>query len=322
MRPQQTAGYRIASGVLTLMVIGCSPSPEATSFVRRVSLEASGQPERRAATRASDDITRVAPDYQSIDEASPIVASTMSYVAAAEAFSDRRFKDAARLFSQYAERHPDVVWGHFMHGLSRRKDGDIGGAETAFRQALSVSVDHLKSLQNLARVLIEQRRLEDATDVLLSSVDVEPTSNVNYRLLGRLFHVQGDTIRAIDAYRHAVVLHDRDVWAMNNLAVLFIEQGRYEDALRPLARAVGLRDDIPVFHNNLGMAMEGVGRVRRAREAFRSALLLDPAYNRALVNLERVGVRVASAVDIPVDAGVVAVRFERDLEMLGGRHPR
>ena len=44
-----------------------------------------------------------------------------------------------------------------------------------------------------------------------------------------------------------------------------------------LDRAVTLDDDVPSFHNNLGSALEQVGRFSSAAEASRSALLVDPA---------------------------------------------
>jgi len=43
---------------------------------------------------------------------------------------------------------------------------------------------------------------------------------------------------------------------MNNLGLLFLEQGDAEEALPLLCRAVQLRKDVAAFHNNLGMALE------------------------------------------------------------------
>ena len=51
----------------------------------------------------------------------------------------------------------------------------------------------------------------------------------------------------------------QDVWAMNNLGYIYIQQGRSDAALPPLARAVEIRSNVPVFQNNLGMALERSG---------------------------------------------------------------
>ena len=106
-----------------------------------------------------------------------------------------------------------------------------------------------------------------------------------------------------------IVLDDEDRWAMNNLALIFIEQERYDEAVPPLARAVTLGDDVPSFHNNLGIALEQVGHFSSAAEAYRSALLVDPAYEKASMNLARVEVVRERPTSQPFDLDVVAQRF-------------
>jgi len=233
----------------------------------------------------------------------------VSFVDAETAYLERRYGRAAELFRCYAEQHPDVLWGHFMHGLSGWKEGDLAEAEASFGRALWVDPDHLKSLQNLSRVLLERGRLEEASDVLRVAVDVDPTSNVTHRLVGRVLYAQGTVDQAVDAYRHAIVLDDEDRWAMNNLALIFIEQERYDEAIPPLARAVTLGDDVPTFHNNLGIALEPVGHVSSAAEAYRSALSVDPAYEKASMNLARVEVVRERPTSQSFDLDAVAQRF-------------
>ena len=49
-----------------------------------------------------------------------------------------------------------------MLGLSAWKSGDLAKSEQAFEKALSVDPHHVKSLVNLSRVFIEQKRYDDA----------------------------------------------------------------------------------------------------------------------------------------------------------------
>ncbi len=147
------------------------------------------------------------------------------------------------------------------------------------------------------------------------AVDVDPTSNTTYRLLGRVFYTLGRVDEATDAYWHAIILDDQDGWAMNNLALIFIDQGRYEEAVPALARAVTLRDDVPSFHNNLGIALERVGRFSAAAEAYRAALLVDPAYEKASMNLARVELVREGPMSQPFDLDAVAQRFTDDLRV-------
>ena len=75
---------------------------------------------------------------------------------------------------------------------------------------------------------------------------------------------------------------------MNNLGYLYIQQGRSDAALLPLARAVELRGNVPVFQNNFGTALERSGHFVTAREAYQAALQADSTYEKAAVGLARV----------------------------------
>ncbi len=109
-----------------------------------------------------------------------------------------------------------------------------------------------------------------------------------HRLLGRAFHAQGKTDDAMDAYRRAIELDEKDVWSMNNLGLLLLETKHADEALPFLARAVELRKDVAMFHNNLGMALEHTGRFGAAAKAYGDAVTADPGYDKAKQNLARV----------------------------------
>ena len=308
------------------VAVACSDTRAEDSLVRSLSNRPVASPEttsgRWTAPRPEAPVTSVATPAATVTApsddskkrkkkpgATVVAAEPVSFADGETAYYERRYGQAAELFRRHAERHPGVPWGHFMQGLSCWKDGDLAEAEASFRRALSVAPDHLKSLQNLSRVLIEQGRLDESSELLRVAVDLDPTS----RLLGRVFDGQGKVDEAFDAYRHAIVLDDEDEWAMNNLALMYIDRGRYDEAVRALARAVTLRDDVPSFHNNLGIALEHLGRFSSSVDAYRSALLVDPAYEKASMNLARVEVVREGPMSTPFDLDVVAQGFADDL---------
>ena len=204
------------------------------------------------------------------------------------AYREKKYAEATKIFELYTTQKPDNAWGHFMFGLSASKTGDLTKAEKAFEGALAIDPDHLKSLTNLSRVLIDQKRYDDALDKLMHAGDIDPTSNEVHRLMGRAYHVKGQTEDAVTAYRRAIELDDKDAWSMNNLGLLLVETKRAEEALPLLAKAVELKKDVPAFHNNLGMALEHTGRFGAAATAYTGALTADPTYEKAKQNLTRV----------------------------------
>ncbi len=226
-----------------------------------------------------------------------------SYADADRAFQRGRYEEAASMFGAYSESEPDNAGGHYMLGLSAWKIGDHTRALEAFDAALRIEPTHRKSLLNSARVLLETSRPKDALNRIEQALAIEPLSSDGLRLLGRAHFELGEFDQSIDAYQRALALDDTDVWAMNNLGYLYIQQGRSSDALPPLARAVELRGNVPVFQNNFATALERSGNLVAAREAYGKALEADSSYSKAAVGLERVTARGVdsdtSSVDVP-----------------------
>ena len=239
------------------------------------------------------------------EDTTPKISASVSFADAEAAYQAKKYTEAVTLLERYTERRPGNAWGHFMLGLSASKAGDSARAEEAFEKALSIAPTHVGSLVNLSRVLIDQKRMDEALVRLTKAEDLEPRNADVQRLFGRAYTATGTTDKAVDAYRHAIALDSHDAWSMNNLGLLFLEQQHADAALPLLARAVELRDDVPAFHNNLAMALEHTGRFRAAAEEYRSALTADPGYAKAQRNLARVeAVKVVS--EEPFDLAAAA----------------
>ena len=231
-------------------------------------------------------------EIRTIDEEGPVAIPppkpTGSFADGETAYRARKYGDAVAIFEGYTERRPNNAWGHYMLALSAWKHGDLTKSELSFEKALSIDPHHTKSLVNLSRVFIDQKRYDEATDRLTRASEIEPESSDIFRLLGRTYAALNKTDDAVEAYRRAIELDERDVWSMNNLGLLLLESKRADEALPFLAGAVELRKDVPEFHNNLGMALEHTGRFTAAATAYTDALTADPNYEKAKLNLARV----------------------------------
>ena len=162
----------------------------------------------------------------------------VSYVDAEAAYTARKYSEAAELFGSYTRANPENPWGHYMYGLSSWKAGDPEQALISFDEALRIDPQHRKSLLNSARVLLDTGRPREALDRIERAMGLEPLSAEGLRLLGRARYELKQVPEAIDAYQRAIALDERDVWAMNNLGLIYIQQDRSEDAL-PVARPRG-----------------------------------------------------------------------------------
>ena len=262
----------------------------------------------QARTAESQPTARVTPvSITDAPNSTPTVAGPVTFADGEAAYNAGNYTVATKVFEQYTGQRPENAWGHFMLGLSAWKSGDLQKAETALEDALRIDPEHLKSLVNLSRVLLDEQRFDDALLRLTAAGEIDPNSAEVHRLLGRTYKGQGKVDDAVTAYRRAIELDSEDAWSMNNLGLLFLEQGRTDDALPLLARAVQLKKDVAMFHNNLGMALEHTGRFAAAGAEYKSALTADPKYAKAENNLTRVeGVKTTS--EEPFDLEAVAGR--------------
>ncbi|HEU4699658.1 MAG TPA: tetratricopeptide repeat protein [Gemmatimonadales bacterium] len=218
--------------------------------------------------------------------AAPSVA--VRYADAESVYRARDYTEAAARFEDYTAAHPADAHGHYMLGLAYWKAGDAAHAEEALQRALELDPDNVKAWLNSARVLLDERRPREALERVQAALELDSTSVDALRLLARTQALLGEPDSAVATYRRVLAANDHDVWAMNNLGLLHLEQDDVAAALPPLARAVQLRPTAPVFQNNLGIALERSGRPAAARRAYEAALRADSSYTKAATSLARV----------------------------------
>jgi tetratricopeptide (TPR) repeat protein len=240
----------------------------------------------------------------SVAEILPDIPQVVTYSGAESAYHAGRYTAAAAMFAVYCAEHPTNAWGHYMHGLSLRRAGQLQEARAALQTALEHQDDHLKSLINLARVELD---LGDAAAALAASdqaLDRAPDHGPALRVRGRALHELGRTAEAEQAYRSALARDPQDGWALNNLALLWLEQEQFDRALAPLARASELLPQVAVIRNNLGVALERTGHPADAAAQYALAADLGSAHGeRSALRLEEAG---AASGEPTLDLTVVA----------------
>jgi tetratricopeptide (TPR) repeat protein len=289
--------------------VGCSKSGE-TSQVKPRSDAAQAKPVTTAESFGSRQIG----EEGFTPDATPQIAGPVSFADGEAAYHARKYSDATAIFEQYIVQRPGNPWGHYMLGLSAWKAGDLDRARLALERSHDLDPTHVKSLLNLGRVLLDLDRAGEAKERIEAALALDSTSGEVHRMLGRVQSALGSHEAAIEAYRVALTFDPTEAWAMNNLALIYIQQERYEEALGPLARAVQLRPGAPVFQNNLGIVLERTGHIGAAREAFVAAIAADSSYVKAQVSLKRVEGREDDPAVIPVELSVLADAFEREVQ--------
>jgi predicted Zn-dependent protease len=286
----------IALGAATIFAAACGDRAEPTR--EPVSVGTPDAPVVRTTTPAE------------VSAKAPVIPENITYADAEAAFRSRDYVTATLAFEQYVTTHPENPFGFYMLGLSAWKSGEHERATGAFEEAIRLDPRHVKSHFNLARVLLETGKADEAREQIVLGLEIDSTSAEGYRLLGRADYEAGNSDGAIDDYRKALTLDDRDVWSMNNLGLIYIRRDQPGEAILPLARAVELRSNAPVFQNNLGMALELVGQYQAASQTYEAALAADSTYVKASENLQRVQHLTQDAEEASVDLKDVALKFQ------------
>jgi superkiller protein 3 len=198
-----------------------------------------------------------------------------------------------------------------MLGLAAWRAGDPAQAERALCECLRRDPDHVKGHVNLARVLLDDRRPREALAAIQGAVMKAADTSDVLRVQARCHDELSRWADAEIAYKRALHLDPRDAWSFNNLGLIYIRQERFDEALGSLACAVSLRDDVAVFHNNLGVALERTGHALGAAEAYARALEIDRAHPTAAHSLARVEDAPSDPRAARADLPALAAAFRR-----------
>jgi len=102
---------------------------------------------------------------------------------------------------------------------------------------------------------------------------------------GQLQEQSGALEGAIEQYRQAIALNHDFIAAYERLGLLLDRLGRFDAAEGVWCEAISRAPDLPSLHNNLGFHFLLQRRYAEAATHFENALMIDPRYDRARINL-------------------------------------
>lgn len=128
---------------------------------------------------------------------------------------------------------------YFSRGIAYSQDGDSVAAEDDFRAALAINPDQPQVLNYLGYSLVEeQRKLDEALDMIERAVAASPDSG----------------------------------YIVDSLGWVYYRLGRYDEAVVQMEHAVELEAVDPVVNDHLGDVFWAVGRKREAQFQWKRAL--------------------------------------------------
>ena len=198
-----------------------------------------------------------------------------------------------------------------LEGAALFQRGDVEGAKRAFEEALEADPRHPEALNNLGKILLFEKRPDEALMHFRNALQSDPTQAETYfnleemyrkagrhpealEILSRLEGARGGRVEDVGArlsyYRGAnqLALGDtasaetsfaettsRDpnlVGVWFTLSQLYRKQGRLDDAILAARKALALRPESPEPQSVLGAALEAKGDLEGALSAYERAV--------------------------------------------------
>ena len=159
----------------------------------------------------------------------------------------------------------------------------------------------------------------DSESLWTRSLACTSDNGIAHAKLGIAFHDQGRLDEAITELQKAVAISPEDAEPHYNLGNAFLQQGRLDDATVHYQKALTINPEDADAHNNLGNAFLQLGRLNEAVAQFRMVLAINPDCLEAQNNLAWI---LATCSQVSLRNGNEAVKLaERANQLAGGDNP-
>ena len=202
-----------------------------------------------------------------------------------------RYAEAVRLEPRYGEAHRNL--GLVLQGLGRNEEA-IAHLQEAVRLEPRSAVAH----DALGTALLRQGRPDEAIAEYRTAMAADSSYAEAYNNLGFAMESTGRLVEAITAYRAALRLKPDASLTRENLGRALYSRANQLHTQNRLEQAVTQYREALTFmsapraaevHNDLGVALAGLGRLPEARDEFLAALAIRPDFPDARANLARAG---------------------------------
>jgi tetratricopeptide (TPR) repeat protein/Tol biopolymer transport system component len=196
---------------------------------------------------------------------------------------------AVRAYDRGLAVEPENVELLNAKGFALFQQGESEEAVVALEKALEVDPKHWKAHNNLALASIDIGELELAEAHYRESVAIEPQSAI-YNDLGFVLERQGLSHEAVEMYRKSLELDPESETAQYNLAASLAQSGEFAEA-ETYFRKVLANNPTSKAYNGLGIVLLQQGRVDEAIVSLQKAIEVDPGNAAAYDQLGTILIR-------------------------------
>jgi tetratricopeptide (TPR) repeat protein len=195
-----------------------------------------------------------------------------------------------------AEHAPTYHNIYKLLGVINFKRGNFSEAAQQFTHALELKPDDSGAFSDLAKALLLQGRLDEASKMTdaMAGVSPDPQGVIreilyqNYDSLGLSYAAKNDFERAALYFGRALELNDSSTDIRSNLGFMLYRAGKTEEGIAQIRESINREPAKPELYNMLGTVLADQNKRDEAIKQFEKAIELEPDFAAAKNNLAKV----------------------------------
>lgn len=162
------------------------------------------------------------------------------------------------------------------YGIGLLLQGDLSGAEAAFRKVMQMDPKYADGPVNVARVLVQEGDTQAAIPLLEQALTLAPGLAKAHYFLGLALKADGRYDEALVNFRAAAAAYPRDRVVLGQVGRVLFLQRKHQEAVTAFEQALAVDPEDLFAHYNLMLAYQGLGqadlaeRERRLYERFKA----------------------------------------------------
>lgn len=199
-----------------------------------------------------------------------------------------KLQEGLDVYERLLRERPDSSVAHFNAAVLYAKSEQWEQAVDHMRKAVELDPAYLEARMGLAVSLELSGQPDRAREEFQKALELEPVNTQLIHYLAKLSYRLGDLAGASQWLTRYLSFQPRDPAGLLELAYIWIEQGRWKEAIGQIESGLGLpapketRVDLYVA---LGICRQALGEVELAEEAFRKAVAADPDETQPTLHL-------------------------------------
>jgi tetratricopeptide (TPR) repeat protein len=167
-------------------------------------------------------------------------------------------------FEEKIELHPEDRERWNDYGIGLFLQGDLKGAERAFRTVTELEPDYADGWVNIGRVRVREGDVEGAREVLRKALELNPSLASARYFYGLVLKAEGKYKEAYEEFARAAALYPRDRVVRNQLGRMLFLQRRFAEAVEELKKTLAVDPEDLEAHYNLMLSYRGLNDDERA----------------------------------------------------------